>query len=295
VNHFQSALVKAAIATVLFGSVPACVRLVKLDSVALGIARLSLAAVGMSAIMVLVRRSSWAAFRAEVRREWLVLVAVGVSFGFHWLFYFLSIKHASAAIGTLGFCTYGAQLPLLGWACGFGRPTAAEGLGIVLALVGTWLCLPAEGWQGADGWGLLIGVLSGTAYAVLPLLHQRHARMDHEIRTWAQFLFALPVFLPLAGQAQWSWTGRDMLLVLHMGLLVTLVGHYLWVQVTTELPIQVTSVISYLQMPVTLAMNYLLIGEQLSGRMMAGAGLIVAANALALGVRSRVAEETPGE
>jgi drug/metabolite transporter (DMT)-like permease len=211
------------------------------------------------------------------------------------LFYFLSIKQGSASIGTLGFSTYGAQLPLLGWACGFGRPMAIEALGIVLAMVGTWLCLPPDAWQGAAGSGLLIGVLSGTTYAVLPLLHQRHARMNHDIRTWAQFLFALPVFVPLAGQAVWSWTTRDIVLVLHMGLLVTLVGHYLWVQVTTELPIQATSVISYLQLPVTLAMNYALIGEELSGRMTAGAALIVVANALALGMRSRAAAELPAE
>ena len=28
--------------------------------------------------------------------------------------------------------------------------------------------------------GLAIGILSGTLYAALPMLHQRHARLDHE-------------------------------------------------------------------------------------------------------------------
>jgi drug/metabolite transporter (DMT)-like permease len=228
-----------------------------------------------------------------VRREWIVFVAVGVFFGLHWLFYFLGIKQASASIGTLGFCTFGAQLPLLGWACGFGRPSLGAMAGVAMALVGTWLCLPNDAWRSADAAGLLIAVLSGTFYAVLPLLHQRHARLDHEIRTWAQFLFALPVFLPLAPLATWSWTLTDVLLVLHMGLIVTLVGHYLWVQATTELPIQITSVLSYLQLPVTLAMNYLLIHERMTANMLLGAGLIVAANALALGVRPRIDVEEP--
>lgn len=289
----QSALFKAAIATVLFASVPACVRLVHLDSYALGIARLVMATVGMYAILAVRRGSSWREFVAEVRREWVVLVAVGVFFGLHWLFYFLGIKKTSASLGTLGFSTFGAQLPLLGWACGFGRPTGGAMAGVVLATLGTWLCLPVDGWQGADANGMLIAVLSGTFYAFLPLLHQRHARLDHEIRTWAQFAFALPVFLPFAPAAVWSWTLRDIVLVLHMGLIVTLVGHYLWVQATTELPIQLTSVLSYLQLPVTLAMNFLLIREGMTVRMMWGAALIVAANALALGVQREGEVEEP--
>jgi drug/metabolite transporter (DMT)-like permease len=115
--------------------------------------------------------------------------------------------------------------------------------------------------------------------------------MDHEIRTWAQFALALPVFLPLAPWGTWSLSIVDVLLMLHLGLVVTLIGHLLWVKATTELPIETTSVLSYLQLPVTLAMNWLIIAEGLTLSMFAGATLIVAANALALGRRSPAAEE----
>ena len=212
----RSALISALVATVLFGSVPAAIRLIELDSIALGIVRLVLGTVGMGVFMTLQRRSSLGAFWAEVRREWWVIVAMGLLFGLHWLTYFLSIKWSSASIGTLGFSTYGAQLPLLGWAFGFGRPSRAALVGAALALVGTWLCLPAVDWStlwsSSDAIGLAIGVVSGTSYAFLPLLHQRHAHMDHEIRTWAQFALALPVFVPLAPWATWSFTGLDLAL-----------------------------------------------------------------------------------
>jgi len=285
----------ALAATLLFGSVPACIRVVQLDSIAIGIVRLVLGAVGMAAIMALERRSTLHEFFARLRREWRVLVALGLLFGVHWLTFFISIRHASASIGTLGFSTYGAQLPLLGWAVGFGRPTKRALVGVVLAFVGTWLCLPSHDWSGI--WssnvatGLAIGVFSGTAYAFLPLLHQRHSHMDHELRTWAQFALALPVFLPLAPWATWSLSWVDVLLMIYLGLVVTLIGHLLWVKATTELPIETTSVLSYLQLPVTLAMNWLLISEELTLPMFAGAGLIVVANALALGRRSPAAEE----
>jgi len=294
-NISRSALISALVATVLFGSVPACIRLVHLDSIAIGIVRLVLGALGMAAIMASQRRSTLSEFFALLRREWWVLVAMGLLFGLHWLTYFLSIKHSSASIGTLGFSTYGAQLPLLGWALGFGRPTRSALVGVALAFVGTWLCLPSHElsgvWNGNIASGLAIGVVSGTAYAFLPLLHQKHSHMDHEIRTWAQFALALPVFLPLAPWGTWSLSMVDVLLMLHLGLVVTLIGHLLWVKATTELPIETTSVLSYLQLPVTLAMNWLIIAEGMTLSMFAGATLIVAANALALGRRSPAAEE----
>ena len=286
----RSALISALVATVLFGSVPACIRVVHLDSISIGIVRLTLGAAGMTAIMAAQRRRALVDFVVLLRCQWRVLVAMGLLFGVHWLTYFLSIKWSTASIGTLGFSTFGAQLPLLGWALGFGRPSTRALLGVVLAFVGTWLCLPTHElsaiWStsGENGvaTGLAIGALSGTAYAFLPLLHQRHAHLDHETRTWAQFALALPVFLPLAPWGTWSFDWLDVLLLIHLGLVVTLIGHLLWVKATTELPIETTSVISYLQLPVTLAMNWLLVAEGMTLPMLAGATLIVVANVLVL-------------
>jgi drug/metabolite transporter (DMT)-like permease len=282
VNFHQTSLVKALWATLLFGSVPACIRVMDMDSYSLGIWRLSLAAAGMTLILLWQGRSM-ATIVAEVRRDWKVLTAVGVCFGLHWLTYFQSIKLANASIGSLAFSTCGVQLPLLGWLFGFGRPRAAAMFGVVLAMAGSVLCLPEHSPGGNQALGMGVGILSATLYAALPMLHQRHARLDHELRTWAQFVFALPVFLLAAPAAEWSITMRDFWLILHLGLVVNLIGHYLWVQITTELPLPMTSALGYLQLPVSLAFNYLLIGEQMTPAILAGAACIVAGNVLALG------------
>lgn len=280
-SSYRSSLLKVAVATVLFGSAPAAIRAVELDSYALGIWRLSLSAIGMTLLLAMQRKRRFSEFAAEVRRHWKLLLAVGVCFGLHWLTYFLSIKWASASIGAISFSTSGVQLPLLGWLFGFGRPRAAAMLGVLLAMAGSWLCVPLEG--GSDGqlWGLLIGILSGTFYAALPMLHQRHAHLDNELRTWGMFVFALPVFLVMAPAATWTMTARDAWLVFHLGVVVTLVGHYMWVQVSTELPLQLTSVLGYLQLPAALVINYF-IGEEMTLAMAVGGACIVAGNLLAL-------------
>jgi drug/metabolite transporter (DMT)-like permease len=205
---------------------------------------------------------------------------------------------ASASIGAIGFSTCGVQLPLLGWLFGFGRPRATAMVGVALAMAGSWLCVPMK--DGAEGQllGLLVGILSGTFYAALPMLHQRHAHLDNELRTWGMFLFALPVFLVMAPAAEWSMTARDAWLVFHLGVVVTLLGHYLWVQVSTELPLQLTSVLGYLQLPAALVVNYF-IGEEMTLAMATGGACIVAGNLLALAgpLQSKALDEadTPEE
>jgi drug/metabolite transporter (DMT)-like permease len=298
-SSYRSSLLKVAVATILFGSAPAAIRAVEIDSYALGIWRLSLSAIGMTIIFALQRGRAFGSIGGELRRHWKLLLAVGVCFGLHWLTYFISIKLASASIGAISFSTTGVQLPLLGWLFGFGRPKATAMVGVALAMAGSWLCLPLE--ESGDRMlaGLLIGILSGTFYAALPMLHQRHAHLNNELRTWGMFLFALPVFLVMAPAAEWSMTARDAWLVFHLGVVVTLLGHYLWVQVSTDLPLQLTSVLGYLQLPASLLLNYLLIGEEMTLSMAAGGACIVGGNLLALSgpLRSPVVREadTPAE
>jgi drug/metabolite transporter (DMT)-like permease len=186
---------------------------------------------------------------------------------------------------------------MLGWLFGFGRPSVAAMVGVVVAMAGSVMCVPYESGGNGMAAGMAIGVLSGTLYAALPMLHQRHARLDHELRTWAQFVFALPVFLLTAPAAEWSLSMQDFWLVLHLGLVVNLIGHYLWVQISTDLPLPVTSALGYLQLPASLAFNYALIGEELTPGMLAGGALIIVGNLLALGSvgRQPVEPEPPVE
>jgi drug/metabolite transporter (DMT)-like permease len=268
----RTALLKALMALVIFGTVPASVDQTGLNSVALGLVRLPLATIGMGAIIGLRGREVVRGFRGEFRGAWPWLLAIGGFFGLHWLTYFHSNKLGGPSLSELGFCTYGAQLPLLGWLCGFGRPSASTWGSVVLATFGVWLCVGGTEMEYEHLAGLAMGVLSGGFYAALPLLHQRLASVDPQLRTWSQFCFALPVFLVCAPWAEWSFSGSDLLLIVHLGLVVTLVAHYLWVQATTVLPIEVTGVVAYLQLPMSLSLNWLLTDQPITGRMVAGVG-----------------------
>jgi len=279
----RQALLLALAATLLFSSAPASIRTVGLDSFALGICRLGLASLGMTTLLAwrlpqtrtMLAQWNWRTTRA--------LFFVGLAFGTHWLLFFLSIKIGSAAIGTIGFSTYGLHLIVLGWLLGHGRVTPIDLVGLLLACAGTWLVMPEFRIENDQTLGLIIGILSGLAAAFLPLLHQHYADIHGNLRAWGQFTFALLVFACCQPWAQWNlFQTSDIPLILYLGLGIALVGHGLWVHATTALSTTTTSILSYLYLPLSLVVGYLTIGEQLAGRALVGTALVLIANALVL-------------
>ena len=221
------------------------------------------------------------------RRQWVALTYIGLAFGLHWLTYFQSIKLASAAVGVIGFSTYGVHLIVLSWLFGRDRPTLLELAGLAAACVGTLVLVPEFRLGNQQTLGLVWGVLSGLCGAFLPLLHQNYSEIDDDVRTWGQFTFALPLFMVLAPGADWTMGTNDVLLVAYISLGVTVVGHLLWVQATTVLSTTSISLLSYLYLPGGLIFGYFAIGETLTGRMLIGAGLVFAANIVTLWTRAR--------
>jgi drug/metabolite transporter (DMT)-like permease len=282
--HSPSLYMMAFLTVVIFSSAPACVKMVSLNTTTQGVVRLGLASLGMTIFLVAKRKLTWAEIKTWNRRTWQALALVGLAFGLHWLLFFSSIKLANAAIGAIGFSTYGLHLLLLGWALGFGKVGAPDIVGLLLACVGTYLLIPEFSFQNDHTVGLVIGILSGLAAAVLPLIHQQNQGINVHIRTWGQFTFALPLFFVLWPYTEWTIVKSEIPLILWLGLGIALVGHWMWVHVTTELSTTTVSILSYLYLPTSLIFGYLVLGEseRLSGRMLVGTILVLIANALVL-------------
>ena len=283
----RQALLRALVCEFLFSTVPSAVRTISLHAVPLGIARLGIASVVLTVWLAARGKLGPRVFRGWRRQQWVAMMLIGVAFGLHWLLYFKSVKLASAAIGVIGVSTYGVHLIVLGWVLRRDRPSLLDLAGLATACVGTLLLVPKFRIENDQTLGLVCGVLSGFCAAFLPLLHQRNAAMDDDVRTWGQFTFALPVFLVLAPGSDWSVDSRDVLLIAHIALVVTVVGHLLWVQAITALSMTAISLVAYLYLPGGLIVNYFTIGETLTGRMLLGAGLIFAANIVTLWSRAR--------
>ena len=278
----QQALLGALLATLVFSSAPACIRAVSLDTVSLGIVRLGMASAAMTCVLIVQRKLTLAELRSWSVHTWKVMFLVGLAFGIHWVLFFLSIKVGGAAVGAIGFSTYGIQLLLLGWLLGLSRVTRLDLIGLALAIMGTILLAPEFSWDNQHTQGLVIGIASGFFAACVPLLHQRHSKVDVHLRTWGQFVVSLLVFVCLCPYAKWDFRSSDIPLLLYLGLFVAWLGHGLWIRVTTVLSTTTLSILTYLYLPSSLAISFLTLGERLAPQMLVGTAFVLAANAIVL-------------
>lgn len=277
--HSSSPLVRGLAALLLFGSVPCTIRFIQLDSIAIGVVRLSLAALGLGIVVWLKHAHTISSLS---KRDWCLTILAGLAFGLHWLFYFLGIKLASASLGALGFSTYGAQLIVLSWILKVNEITIRHCIGVGLAILGSIVLIPEFQLQSDITIGLLSGFLSGTFYALLPVIHKKNNAIPNDIRALGQFVFALCIFIPLTPFATWEASAFEWSLALYLGLIVTLIGHTLWVQATTALPTYTTSVISYLYLPAAVFLSWLFLDEEITPAILAGGFLIIFGNLIAL-------------
>lgn len=268
---------EACIALVLFGCIPVVVRSVSANAFTIGIFRLTVATLGLGAMM---------AFRRELRRvparDLARLAVIGLLFAAHWLTLFLGVKASSASIGAIGLSTYGAHLLILGALFGKAHIRATDILAVGIAALGAVLVVPSFTLADDVALGMLLSSVSALLYASLPLLHQRWSHIDNGTRALGQFTFALAFFLLFLGKADWSLSRRDWGGLLFLAIGVTLVGHSLWVRVTTRLPSSLTSIIYYANIPFAIALGAILLGERLTLRSAIGAALIIGASVLGL-------------
>lgn len=213
------------------------------------------------------------------------LIAIGILFAVHWVTYFLSIKKATASIGILGMSTYGIHLIFLGWVIRKNKPGIFDLLALILAILGTYLIVPEFSFSNKATIGLLLGIISGFCFALLPILHQKYHFIPDRIRIFGQFFFAWIVFMFLIPWTNWQLESSDWWALLYLAIPGTFIAHSLWVRVTTRVSTTVSSLIFYLIIPMTMLISYFWLKEPMPAPKIIGALLVVVGNLLSISRR----------
>jgi drug/metabolite transporter (DMT)-like permease len=269
--------VEAFVTLLLFGCIPVAVKMVSANPYTIGFFRLTLATLVLGAIM---------AARGQLRRlpprDIGRLAIIGFLFAAHWLTLFIAVKTSTASIGAIGLSTYGVDLLLLGALFGRERLRPIVVAAVLLAAAGAVLVVPSFDLRDKTALGMLLACLSALLYASLPLLHQRWSHIPTPMRTLGQFGFALLFFSLFVTRTRWDLTPRDWAGLLFLAIGVTLIGHSLWVRVTTRLSPSVTSVLYYGNIPIAIALGVLVLGDPVTARTLLGAAMIVGGSVVGL-------------
>jgi len=214
------------------------------------------------------------------------LMLIGFVFSVHWITYFYGIKMATASIGILGASTYGIHLIILGWIFLSAKPRIIDIFAIILAFIGTYIIIPEFSLNNDITLGLILSIISGLFFALLPILHQKNQSLSGTQRAFGQYVFAIPLFLIFLNKFDFDLKQTDWYSLLYLGVVGTFLAHSLWINVTTKLHTAISSLIFYAIIPMTMTISYIWLDEDMSFNKILGAFTIVTANVI--GILSRI-------
>jgi drug/metabolite transporter (DMT)-like permease len=212
-------------AVVLFGFAGLFGKLLALPALVIVFGRVVFASLALLGAVLL-----WRDLRPLSTRSLLAFAGLGVLLAVHWMTFFQSVQTSSVALALITFSTapvFAACLEPLFFREKL-RGTDVALAGVALAGV----AVLTSGWQLDDRTtqGVLWGVASGLTFALLSLLNRRYVQQYSSITiALYQDVFAALALLPFV---LWRWptfTVRDVLLLIVLGVVCTAVAHALFI------------------------------------------------------------------
>ena len=271
-----AALVAVHAAVALFGFAGLFGKWLTLSPVAIVLGRTTVAAIALG--ILLLRARERAPF--DVR-----LIANGVVLALHWLSFFAAIQESTVAVGLLGFASFPLFTLLAERIFLARRLRPRDGVTALLVTAGLALLVPELSLSNPVVLGLGWGLVSGFTFALLVVMNRRWTgtRTATDIAFWQNALAAL-VLVPFAWAADYAIGpigGREIMLIIVLGLACTALAHTLFISGLAVVTAHTASVIAALEPVYGIALALVFLGEVPTPRTIAGGALLVAAAVIA--------------
>ncbi|WP_111979334.1 DMT family transporter [Algibacillus agarilyticus] len=256
---------------VVMSTVPVAIKWVSADPWVIGFCRLIIATTALYFL-----RPAIKALNKLTTKDYLILAALGLCFGLHWITYFFAIKLGSATIAVIAtISTYGLYLSVAGRYFLGHAVKPYHWFALLLGIAGTVLVGGQFDLNSNALIGFILGIVSGCFYGTLPIIHQKSTHLNGDIRTFGQFAGALVIFTFCIPLGDWQIKNDDWLGLIYLGLVGTVVAHSLWVYAVTALPTTVSGLIKYLYIPLTATLSYFILDEKLTALQLLGGVIVI--------------------
>lgn len=216
--------------------------------------------------------------RLRSGKDLLMLALSGAILAVHWGSFFLSIQISTVAIGLLAFSTFPLFVTFLEPMVFGERLHRYDVITALVVVAGLVLVTPNWDLGNQLTQGLLWGVLSAFTFAVLSLLSRSYVRVYPTLTVaFYQQAFAALCALPLALRGQSVPSGRDLLLLIVLGVVFTALAQGLAVASLRYLRAQTVGVAYGLEPVYGVLLAWLLLNEQPAARTLCGGFLICCA------------------
>ena len=261
-------------AVVLFGLAGLFGKWLALSPLIIVLGRVVFAALVLGLILLLTRRS----FGIPRPGDRLLFLGLGVLLAIHWSVFFLSVQVSTVAVGLLSYSSFPVFTAFLEPAFFRKRLDLFNVLFAGICLLGVFLIVPRFVWSDAVFRGGLYGLAAGLTFAVLSIINRMlTARHDSvKIAFWQDSIAALAL-LPFLFILRPALTGKDLGLLLFLGIICTAGAHTLFIEAMRRQTAQTASIISSLEPVYGIALAYLFLREIPAPRTLLGGAVILAA------------------
>lgn len=206
------------------------------------------------------------------------LCLAGLVLAFHWIAFFMGVKHGGVALATLGFASFPAFVIILTVIIYKEKPLASDLAVIALISLGLIMVTPSFDISAASSAGLIWGIISGLLYAVVIIGNRYLTKGVAAVEScWWQYLAISLLLLTVSAGTLPSISGRDWFWILLMGLVCTGLAFTLFVTGLPKVRTSEAAVISAMEPVYAIAMAWIFLGEAPSVKTMAGGAVILSA------------------
>ncbi len=269
----NKALLAVNFAVLLFGLAGLFARWVHLPAIGITFGRVFFSSIALALCMGAGRIP----FRLTNRRDLRLLLPAGIILALHWWAFLEAIRVSTVAIGTITFSAFPLFVTFLEPVVFREKLSWRSVLLAVVLLIGVLITIPSFSMEDRMLRGILIGLLSALAYAILTILNRRLTQRcsSLQIAFYEQSVAAL-VLLPFVLGLKLRPSAADIGLLAILGVCMTALAHTLFISSLKKIPAQLAGICSAMEMVYSMLFALLLLGEVPSLRECIGAAVIFA-------------------
>lgn len=281
-REYRRSLAALHIAVMLFGMAGVMAQYVTAPAVLVAGGRVICSSL-MLFFFSMVTRSS---IRLQSRRDYGVVIFAGVILAIHWTTFFQSVQIASVAIGTITFTTFPLFVTFLEPVLFREKLRAQSVISAAVLMAGVMITVPEFSLENQTTLGILWGMISSLAYAVLSLAN-RYLSGRYAARTICLYEqgTAAVVLLPAFALVKAQWTIHNLFGIAVIGFICTAFAHSLYVSAQRKVKAQTAGLISGMETVYGIVYALLLLGEIPTAREIIG-GIVILGVAVFSSLRS---------
>lgn len=259
--------------------------MIDLPSLFIVLARVSLGATLLVALVALSRSARTNLQAPKHPRQALYLAVSGAALGVAWLFLFEAYRYVGVGVASLLFYCGPVIVMALSPMLFKTRLTTQKVLGFAAVTVGAFLVVGQGLGEGVSPWGLFLGAMSAVMYAVMVIFSKKVTQIGGVECSAIQLcgsLAAVAVYLGFSAAtgsielpSAAMLTHLNVPAALCIGLVNTGLGCYMYFSSMGELPVTRVAVCGYLEPLSAVVLSALLLGEAMTPANVLGAALIL--------------------